>query len=190
MATNNGKKKSGGKKGTGKVVRVRINLSWLYLLLLIGIGWMMFSSRSAAPAKIEWAQVQEMFARGDIKEIHFLRDDFKGNITVKPERLGNYADAFPGGIVPTKSPHFNFLVSSKFDAEKEFAQLNEALPENDQVKIVMENGGRSWTQILDWIIFPIPSFRPMPSRPITINGVVKSRNGMRRPRRPRCRSER
>ena len=156
MATNNGKKKNGGgKKGTGKVVRVRINLSWLYLLLLVGIGWMMFSSRSAGPAKIEWAQVQEMFARGDIKEIHFLRDDFKGNITVKPERLGDYADAFPGGIVPTKSPHFNFLVSSKFDAEKEFAQLNEALPEDDQVKIVMENGGRSWTQIIDWIIFPI-----------------------------------
>ena len=39
MATNNGKKKNGGgKKGTGKVVRVRINLSWLYLLLLVGIG--------------------------------------------------------------------------------------------------------------------------------------------------------
>ena len=74
MATNkSNNKKGGGKKGKQKVVRVRINLSWLYLLLLVGIGWMMFSSRGTGPEKIEWAQVQEMFRKGDIKEIRFTR---------------------------------------------------------------------------------------------------------------------
>lgn len=153
----NGKKKpsSGKRKQPDKVVKVKINLSWLYIILIVGIGFLLFKQGGTPAQKIEWAQVQQMFTKGDIKEIHFVRNDFKGSITIKPDRLAQYADEFPGGIVPTKSPHFNFLVSSKFDAEKEFSQLNATLPENEQVKIVMENDNKSWTQLLDWIIFPL-----------------------------------
>ncbi len=147
------KKKKPGQKP--KIVKVRINLSWLYILLIAGIGFLLFKQSGPGPEKIEWAQVQQMFSKGDIKEIHFVRNDFKGSITVKPDRLSAYADEFPSGIVPSKSPHFTFLVSSKFDAEKEFAQLNAELPSQDQVKIIMENDNKSWTQILDWIIFPL-----------------------------------
>ena len=102
-----------------KVIRVRFNFSWLYLILILGIGWLLLNNSGANPQKIEWAEVQEMFLKGDIKEIDFVRNDFKGNITVRPDRLNKYADKF-GGKVPASSPHFIFLVSDKFDAEKEF----------------------------------------------------------------------
>ncbi len=138
-----------------KVIRVRFNFSWLYLILILGIGWLLFNNSGANPQKIEWAEVQEMFLKGDIKEIDFVRNDFKGNITVRPDRLNKYADKF-GGKVPASSPHFIFLVSDKFDAEKEFGELNAKLtPDENQVKIVMENDSRMWSNVLEWIIFPI-----------------------------------
>ena len=138
-----------------KVIRVRFNFSWLYLILILGIGWLLLNNSGANPQKIEWAEVQEMFLKGDIKEIDFVRNDFKGNITVRPDRLNKYADKF-GGKVPASSPHFIFLVSDKFDAEKEFGELNAKLtPDESQVKIVMENDSRMWSSVLEWIIFPI-----------------------------------
>ena len=134
---------------------IKINFSWFYFILILAIGWMLFNNAGAAPVKIEWAEVQEMFAKGDIKEIHFVRNDFKGSITVRPDRLAKYADKYPGGVVPKKSPHFNFLVSSKFDAEKEFSELNALLPADSQVKIIMENDAKAWMSVLEWIIFPL-----------------------------------
>ena len=144
-----------GKDPKRKVVRVRVNFSWFYLLLILAIGWMLFSQNGTQPAKIEWAEVQSIFRQGDIKEIHFVRNDYKGTITIKPERLAKYAEKYPGGQVPSRSPHLTFLVSARFDAEKEFGELNASLPEDQQVKIIMENDSRAWADILEWLIFPL-----------------------------------
>ncbi len=137
-----------------RVYRVRFNFSWFYIILILGIGWLLMNNSGANPQKIEWAEVQEMFSKGDIKEITYIRNSFKGSITVKPDRLSKYAEKF-GGKVPSSSPHFIFLVSDKFDAEKEFGALNSNLPVSDQVKIVVENESRAWADILEWLIFPI-----------------------------------
>lgn len=137
-----------------KVYRVRFNFSWIYLLLVFGIGWLLLNNSGANPQKIEWAEVKEIFQTGDIKEIRYVRNNFKGDITIRPDRLAKYADKF-GGKVPTSSPHFIFLVSDKFDAEKEFGELNGQLSADDQVKIVMENESHAWADILEWMIFPI-----------------------------------
>jgi cell division protease FtsH len=158
MAENTNNNNSNGQDGKDpkrKMVRVRINFSWFYLLLIFAIGWMLFSQNGTPPAKIEWAEVQSIFRAGDIKEIHFVRNDYKGTITVKPDRLAKYSDKYPGGEVPARSPHFIFLVSSRFDAEKEFGELNAELPADDQVKIIMENESKAWVDILEWIIFPL-----------------------------------
>ena len=144
-----------GKDPKKKVIRVRINFSWFYFILILAIGWMLFSNSGPAPEKIEWAEVQSIVRSGDVKDIHFVRNDFKGTVTIKPERLAKYASKFPGEQVPAKSPHFTFLVSSKFDAEKEFADLNAQLPENEQVKIIMENASKAWADVLEWILFPL-----------------------------------
>ncbi len=151
---NNPNMPNNGNDPRKKMIRVRFNLSWLYLVLILGIGWLLFNNSGANPQKIEWAEVQEMFLNGDIKEIDFVRNDFKGNITVRPDRISKYADRF-GGKVPVSSPHFIFLVSDKFDAEKEFGELNAKLAPGDQVKIVMTNDSRMWSNVIEWIIFPV-----------------------------------
>ena len=131
---------------------VRINLSWLYIVLLVAIGYMLFRQSGPAPQKIEWAQVREMMLEGDVKEIHFVRNDFKGNVTVQPDKLGKYAGYYINGKVPTRSPHFFFLTSTRFDPEAEFDAINAQLPAEGQVKVVMENDARIWANLLEWII--------------------------------------
>ena len=131
---------------------VRINLSWLYIILLVAIGYMLFRQSGPAPQKIEWAQVREMMLEGDVKEIHFVRNDFKGNVTVQPDKLGKYAGMYINGKVPSRSPHFFFLTSTRFDPEAEFDAINAQLPEGSQVKVVMENDARIWANVLEWIL--------------------------------------
>ena len=137
----------------GRTARVTFNFSWLYLLLILGIGWLLFNNQqSADPQKIEWQQVQTMAAAGDIEEIVFVRNDIRGEIKVRPERLAKYADEFPGGVVPRRAPHFYFLVSGKFDPEASFAELNEQLPVGDQFKVVIQNADHTWSELAQWIL--------------------------------------
>ena len=132
---------------------IRINLTWIfYILLLAGLGWMIFGNASVSPQKIEWAQVKQMIQDGDVKEIRFIRNDFKGNVTVKPDCIGKYSSMFAGGNVPSRSPHFFFLVSQKFDPENEFEALNAELPVEGKVKVVMENESKIWGDMLQWIL--------------------------------------
>ena len=134
-----------------KIVKINLNFTWIiYLLLIGGIFWMMASSRGANPQKVEWAEVEQMLKAGDVKEIRFVRNDYQGDITVWPDCLEKYKDKF-GGTVPTKSPHFIFLVSSKFEPEVVFGAINSELPADRQFKVVMENDDKIWPQLLEWL---------------------------------------
>ncbi len=146
-----------------------VNLSWLYILILVGIGYLLMrNQQSASPEKIEWAEVQTMVRNGDVAEISFVRNDFKGEVKVKADRLAKYADKFGGGVVPRRAPHFYFLVSTKFDPEVNFAQLNAELEPGDQFKLVIRNEEHIWGDILQmllplllFIVFWIWIFRGM-----------------------------
>ena len=132
---------------------IKINFSWLYFLLLAGLGFMLFRNQgSGSPEKVEWAEVQSMIQSGDVAEIVFVRNDFKGEVKIRPERLGKYADRFPGGFVPRKAPHFFFLVSSKFDPEVNFAAENEALAPANRFKLVIRNDDHIWSEVLQMIL--------------------------------------
>ena len=134
-------------------VRIKFNISWIYFILLIAIGWMFFNQGGANPQKEEWADVQKQWLAGDIKEVVFIRNEYEGRVTMRPERIEHYADKF-GGKVPEKSPHFIFLVSGSFNAEEMFGELNAQLPEDRQVKVIIENH-ENWWSMLEWLIFPI-----------------------------------
>ena len=136
-----------------KPMRFKFNISWIYFILLIAIGWMFFKQGGSNPQKEEWADVQKQWLAGDIKEVVFIRNEYEGRVTMRPERIENYADKF-GGKVPEKSPHFIFLVSGSFNAEEMFGELNSKLPEDHQVKVVIENH-ESWWSVLEWLIFPL-----------------------------------
>ena len=136
-----------------KPVKFSFNISWIYILLLIGIGWMFFNQDGANPQKEEWEEVKEQWLAGDIKEVVFVRNEFEGHVTIKPDKLGKFEDKF-GGIVPKKSPHFIFLVSGSFNAEEMFGELNGQMPEGEKVKVVIENQENFWGMI-EWLIFPL-----------------------------------
>ena len=138
----------------GKMPKMNFGFTWFYFLLILGIGFMLFGQRGANPQKIEWAEVETMIEAGDVKEIHFVRNDFQGKVTIRPERLSKYADKF-GGQVPSRSPHFTFMTSNKFDPEQVFGELNEALPADQQAKIIMENSSKVWADILEILLFPL-----------------------------------
>ena len=142
-------------KGGRKIV---VNLSWLYILLFIGIGYLLFrNQQSAAPEKIEWAEVQRMVRAGDVAEIAFIRNDFKGEIKVKADRLAKYTDKFAGGVPPRRAPHFYFLVSTKFDPEASFEELNAELQSADQFKVVIKNEDHIWGEVFQ-LLFPLVIF--------------------------------
>ena len=113
-----------------KIRTVTFNFSWFYLIILLGIGYLLFNHTvSSQPVKIEWTEVQDMIRQGDVAEITFVRNDFKGEVKARPERLAKYTDKFQGGVPPRRAPQFYFLVSTKFDPEQSFAALNaELLP--------------------------------------------------------------
>lgn len=143
----------GNRQNGKKPIKINIGISWIYIILLIGIGWMFFNQGGANPQKEEWAEVQKQWLAGDIKEVTFIRNEFQGMVTMKPDRIEKYSDKF-GGIIPKTSPHFVFLVSGSFNAEEMFGELNAQLPENEQVKVVMENKESFWG-VLEWLIFPL-----------------------------------
>ena len=140
-------------KNNKKPIKFTFSISWIYILLLIGIGWMFFNQGGANPQKEEWAEVQKQWLEGDIKEVVFIRNEYEGRITMRPDSIAAYADRF-GGKVPDKSPHFIFLVSGSFNAEEMFGQLNAQLPEDRQVKVIIENEESLWKSI-EWLIFPM-----------------------------------
>ncbi|MBO8447881.1 MAG: ATP-dependent zinc metalloprotease FtsH [Bacteroidetes bacterium] len=143
-----------GQKDPRKPVNIRFNFSWIYMILLIVIVWMFFNQGGANPQKIEWEDVKEQILAGDVKEITFIRNDYEGRVTIKPDRLEKYADKF-GGKIPSKSPHFVFLVSASFNAEETFGELNDSLPESDRFRLVIENNNKIWGSVIEWLLFPL-----------------------------------
>ena len=140
-------------KNNKKPIKFTFRVSWIYFLLLIGIGWMFFNQDGANPQKEEWAEVKQQWLDGDIQEVVFIRNEFEGRITMRPDSISVYADRF-GGEIPKKSPHFIFLVSGSFNAEEMFEELNAQLPADKQVKVIIENEESFWGAI-EWLIFPM-----------------------------------
>ncbi len=133
---------------------VRINLSWLYIILVAGLAFLLLKDSGGSNVqKVEWADVKEMVLDGDVKEINFVRNDFRGTVTIKQESLVKYKEYF-GGQVPERSPHFFFLVSGSFAPEVEFDKLNAELPAEERVPVKMTQDSKIWDNLLDWI-FPL-----------------------------------
>ncbi|MCQ2173903.1 MAG: ATP-dependent zinc metalloprotease FtsH [Bacteroidales bacterium] len=152
---NNQKKGRGSGKPRGKKTRVvRINLSWLYIVLVVGICWLLFADGGSTAVKIEWEQLTDMILEGDVKDIHYVRNDCKGTVTMQPDKLSKYANLFPGRQVPERSPHFTFLTSTKFNPEENFGRLNDSLriQQMKPVRVIMENDAKIWDNVLQWII--------------------------------------
>ena len=142
------------KENNNKTKKIGFSFSWIYIILVIGIIWMLFNRGGANPQKIEWDELKTMFVAGDVKEIVFVRNEFEGRVTIYPDKIEQYSDKF-GGQIPEQSPHFIFLVSGSFNAEEMFGELNEQLSIEDKVKIVIINNDNFWGRAAEWLVFPL-----------------------------------
>ena len=55
-----------------KPIRINIGVSWIYIILMIGIGWMFFNQGGPNPQKVEWPEVKQMWLKIylDIQFLH------------------------------------------------------------------------------------------------------------------------
>ena len=138
------------------VKKITFKISWIYILLFGLLLWMFYDNSEPMPKKIEWAEVKEIWQSGDVEEVTFIRNEFEGEMTIKPDRVEKYSEKFTEGI-PKASPHFTFMVSGSFNAENEFGALNDSLAvkiPQESVKVVVENR-ESWWSMMDWLFFPL-----------------------------------
>ena len=148
----------GKDKRNNKVRVFRINLSWFYILLILLIGWMIYRNQGGpGPKEIEWKKVEQIASRGAVKEINYVRNKFRGEITMRPDSLQFYVSEFPSGQAPRQAPHFTFTVSDKFDAEAQFGALQDSLMVHGQVpfEVKVTTEENYWGGILEWLLFPL-----------------------------------
>lgn len=140
----------------------------VYGLLFVGIFFLWNGSSKVEPIKKEWLDIKEEMSDGDIDKIVFIRNERRGEVTIKKDSLDQYASQFPNNKISHTGPQFYFLVSEKFEPEVEFDALRSQLPEEKKFKVVIEQKHNVWGNILDWIFFPLMlilmwfiMFRPM-----------------------------
>ncbi len=135
-----------------KVKKPFSNFSWFYFILILGIFYLLFSNRGVPSIEVQWAEVKQMLADGDVKQVNFVRNDFTGTVSLRPDRINKYLSKYNGQF-PDRSPQFRFMVSSKFDPEASFEEINANLQADNQFKVVMENNNTNWGDIIQWGIF-------------------------------------
>lgn len=166
MADTKNKKNLDIKPGMPK--RTPVWLSVFYIIVIGGLVYMLFSGGKGEPVKKEWTEVSEqILPSGYVDKIVFIRNENRGEIHLNSNGADHYANQF-GGEAPKAGPHFYFLVTGNFDAEKSLGEIRSAMDDNHKFKIVTEERSNSWMKILDWIIFPLMlilmwviMFRPM-----------------------------
>jgi len=166
MADTRNKKNLDNKPGMPK--RTPIWLSVFYIIVIGALLYMLFSGSKGEPVKKEWTEVSEqILPSGYVDKIVFIRNDNRGEIHLNSTGVDHYANQF-GGEAPKAGPHFYFLVTDSFDAEKNLGEIRAAMPDNQKFKIITEERVNNWMKILDWLIFPLMlilmwviMFRPM-----------------------------
>ena len=144
--------------GQRRMRQPRRGFNWfslVYLLLLLGLAYMWSSTGTADPLKREWMDVKDsLLVSGDVDKLVYVRNERKGEIYLRQTALDKYKNLY-GGREPKGGPHFYFLVSEKFDAEKELDALLESLPAEKRFRVVVDEHKNYWGPILEWLLFPL-----------------------------------
>lgn len=128
---------------------------WVYIILIAVIVYFMFANRSGDPVKTEWITVKEqMGPRGEIEKLVYISNMQRAELYIRPDALEQYKAKF-GDKVPKFAPQFYFIVTDNFDAETQFEELRNTLPEDQRFKLEIEQRSSYWGRIIDWLLFPV-----------------------------------
>lgn len=142
-------------KFQGKIKPPRLSFSWVYILLILGVLVMYRSYSGGEPVKSEWLKIKEnVIPSGDVDKITFISNQNKAEVFIKKDSLYKYKNYF-GGREPKFGPHFYFMVSKNFDAEKEFEKVREYLPEEERFSVSTEERINYFARFFDIMLIPI-----------------------------------
>ncbi|MCF0173539.1 MAG: ATP-dependent zinc metalloprotease FtsH, partial [Bacteroidales bacterium] len=143
---------NGGNSRKGRKFRFS-RVSWIYLLLLLGLGFLWLTSdKSPDPVKKEWFEIKEdVLSTGRAEKVVFIRNSNKGEVYLRPEYFEAYKNNFPPGAEFKNKPCFYFLVSASFEAETEFGAILDQLDQDHTFTLVMEERSNRWAHAFDWI---------------------------------------
>lgn len=128
---------------------------WVYIILIAVIVYFMFANRSGDPVKTEWITVKEqMGPGGEIEKLVYISNMQRAELYIRPDALEQYKAKF-GDKVPKFAPQFYFIVTDNFNAETQFEELRNALPEEERFKFEIEQRSSYWGRIIDWLLFPV-----------------------------------
>jgi len=137
-------------------VKRRLNpFFWVYIILIAVIVYFMFANRSGDPVNTEWITVKEqMGPQGEIEKLVYISNMQRAELYIRPDALEQYKAKF-GDKVPKFAPQFYFIVTDNFDAETQFEELRNTLPEEQRFKLEIEQRSSYWGRIIDWLLFPV-----------------------------------
>ena len=128
----------------------------LYIAIFGALIFMWQSvGKGTEPQKKEWLSIKDdLLPSGDVEKIVFTRNLDKAEVFLKQDSVSKYRNQF-GGIDPVDGPQFYFLVSGSFDAETEFGQVLENMPQEQRFEVVTEEQNNNWVRVIDWLLFPL-----------------------------------
>lgn len=141
--------------GNLKKKKAPIGMYWIYIILLGGLVYMWIATGGADPVKKEWLDLKsQVLTTGDVEKIVYVRNENQGQVYILKDSLYKYKNQY-GGKEPKAGPHFFFLVSDSFEAEKEFEEVRNQFPENKRFKVVIEEKTNYLFRIMEWLLFPL-----------------------------------
>ncbi len=92
--------------------------------------------------------------RGEIEKLVYISNMQRAELYIRPDALEQYKAKF-GDKVPKFAPQFYFIVTDNFEAEAQFEELRNTLPEEQRFKLEIEQRSSYWGRIIDWLLFPV-----------------------------------
>lgn len=128
----------------------KFNLSWIYMLVAIGLLGI-YVARNLGPRRvINWADFEVMAKNGDVDKLVVVNKT-EGYVYIKKEKLGQgpYTDISPNDqtIDPTK-PHFVFNIGPSEVFRDNLKDLNDALVKEKKAKVQTDYQDKPWGQLL------------------------------------------
>lgn len=160
MAENKEKKEGGFNfppvGGSKNMKAPKFSSYWMYLLVAAIIIGFNFFNLHTDPVKTNWQEVKtKMLEKGDVEKFVLVTNKGQVNVFIKPDKIQDYSQLKAKGFKNTDNgPQFTMAIGSQEAFEKNVADAQENLPENEKTPIEYEKEYDGWGDILSFM-FPI-----------------------------------
>ena len=131
----------------------RFSIYWVYILIFVSIMALQFFNYGDSPKEINWKTFrQEMLLKGDVEKVVVVNKK-NVEIYIKKDRLSDeyYKKQFDGNDMSSssyKGPHFEFSIGSVETFEKNMAEAQADISENEHTPVFYNDRKDFWTDAI------------------------------------------